>query len=633
MRIIDNGKILSEESTPVGGSVKGVYINFSTLETPEASKVQNNSIAIGNNIESSNNSSISIGSNVYSQHNGIALGQHSSASWSNSIAIGNLTWALSKNTVAIGNICSTELSSSDDGNDVLIGSDIKLIGTNTVAVGSNILCQDNSRFIGDYNVVIGSDLALCSSRSPYNNAITIGSKIVNKGYDNIAIGTNINAWEYSFQAGQNVVCESVNSVVIGRGLSVCKNVESIVIGSNIGINVNYSGAGKTSVLIGYNIATNANIDRSIAIGQNITVKDNECLAMGFQAYTNNSDVALGTYATSNYCATAVGYSASSEQFGTAVGCGSEANINCVAIGKTAEATQPNSIAIGVSTRINCIDAIAIGYNSEIGRDSRGVGSIAIGNNTCIQDNYSIAIGENANTSSGSNCIAIGHNTRTAGSECIVIGTNTNTKYSYGSIAIGLNACCESSNSVALGTNATCANDNSIQLGSSSLKSITAKVSITTTSDERDKADIEELDDRSLEFLNSIKTFTYVSNTRTSYMYDEDTLTEEEKEIRGKYGLYKYDKESHEAGTKKGTRRRIGVSAQDIQEAMISIYGNIEYANIVNDNLYDYVKNGEEIPEGVESMLGVTYENLIPFLLKGIQILSRRLERVEDALVN
>lgn len=267
----------------------------------------------------------------------------------------------------------------------------------------------------------------------------------------------------------------------------------------------------------------------------------------------------------------------------------------------------NSIAVGELVKANGISSIAVGKGARANGDI----SIAVGEGPRANGVFSIAVGESVKAN-GEDSIGIGTMTVIEGLQSIGIGYNTMVGSNY---------------SVALGSYAQTSNANSIQLGDSqNLSSITAKVPITTTSDERDKTDITEFDNKALEFINKIKAIRYVFNGRKLYI-DEENLPEEEKDKLHTYGMCEYDREAHAQGTKKGSRMRVGVSAQNIQQALIDVFGDSGYANLVNDNLFDY--DPDEIPEGVESQLAVNYEGFIPFLIKAVQELSTKVKELEN----
>jgi hypothetical protein len=96
----------------------------------------------------------------------------------------------------------------------------------------------------------------------------------------------------------------------------------------------------------------------------------------------------------------------------------------------------------------------------------------------------------------------------------------------------------------------------------------------------------------------------------------------------KYGLGDYDKEQHKLGTKKGSRNRVGLLAQDVLDNIIKHYGSDNYANIVNDNLYNKREKGEDLTN-VESKLTLAYENLIPFLIKAIQEQQNEINKLKE----
>lgn len=108
--------------------------------------------------------------------------------------------------------------------------------------------------------------------------------------------------------------------------------------------------------------------------------------------------------------------------------------------------------------------------------------------------------------------------------------------------------------------------------------------------------------------------------------DDENLSEEEREKKAKYGLCEYDRGAHARGDKKGSRMRVGVIAQDVQAAMQEVYGDISYANLVYDNLFDF--DSETIPEGVESQKTVNYDGFVPFLIKAVQELAAKIESLE-----
>lgn len=309
------------------------------------------------------------------------------------------------------------------------------------------------------------------------------------------------------------------------------------------------------------------------------------------------------------------------------------------------ATAANAMASSAFDEASAANtaAAAVAANVKILRDnlysvSGGNLSIPIGWNAQCRSGSrrGIAIGASAAIAADSvGAVALGGAAWASSSYCIAIGFNASAQAMDSVIAIGAHSRVLAPNSVALGPRAETTNANSIQLGSSSnLSSITAKVSITVTSDERDKADIEDLDN-AIEFLRRVRAFRYKANPRDLYAKEidpnksEEEYTEDEKkqvEYQCKYGFVPYDKEAHAAGAKKGSRVRVGVSAQEVQRALVDVYNDIGYANLVNDNLFDL--DPDTIPEDVESHLGVSYENFIPFLIQAVQELDRRTSILE-----
>ena len=94
----------------------------------------------------------------------------------------------------------------------------------------------------------------------------------------------------------------------------------------------------------------------------------------------------------------------------------------------------------------------------------------------------------------------------------------------------------------------------------------------------------------------------------------------------KYGLCSYNKEEHAAGLKKGNRKRVGLSAQEIQQALTEVFDSSDYANIVSDNFHDLETTA---PEGIENQLTVGYTELIPFLIGSVKQLMSQNQRLQE----
>lgn len=377
-----------------------------------------------------------------------------------------------------------------------------------------------------------------------------------------------------------------------------------------------------------------------------------------KALTNTDSIAIGKSADSTTYSTAIGYNSKANGGGgysVAMGYGANSSNLCtIAIGYDARSTNYYSLAMGMCASASGSNSVAIGYTTK----SSGSDSVAIGNNAIASTTNSIVLGKMAATSDyghsatalgymarayGSNsiaigysdsndfyCIAIGSPATATGSQSIAIGFGARANSEEGSMAIGSDAECNGSRSVAIGYRATVTSSNTIQLGNaSSLQTLNCRVNITTNSDERDKTDIEPIKDGAVDFLNKIKAIQYVLNHREMYIAPEDELSEEDKNNKHTYGMCTYDKEAHARGDRKGERLRVGVSAQETQSALESVYGSADYANIVNDNFHDYDK--ASIPDGVENQLTVNYTGFIPFLIKAIQELSDRIEKLEERL--
>lgn len=335
------------------------------------------------------------------------------------------------------------------------------------------------------------------------------------------------------------------------------------------------------------------------------------------------------------------------------------NVNSVAIGSGAYCNGSGSIAIGANC--NTTWGVAIGCNIYHINHSRSASS-----DTPYGEKFAVIIGHgwrapnvsgsvlvgsaefSANFSNKTQCVFIGRSMRAAGAtaSCVGIGAKVYCSANYSTAigastqanrmsttAVGGHARATHDYSTAIGYNAITTVENGIQLGNSNnTTSLKCKVNLTVTSDERDKADIEDLDNNALDFINALRPITYVFNDRQKYIPEREDFTEQDKENLAKYAFVNYDKEAWKQGTKKGTRRRVGVSAQNLLEQLDKYYHSDNYANIVDDNFHDFTDEERAvIPEGIENQLTVAYANLIPFLIKSIQLLSAKNKEFETQL--
>ena len=231
------------------------------------------------------------------------------------------------------------------------------------------------------------------------------------------------------------------------------------------------------------------------------------------------------------------------------------------------------------------------------------------------------LGRKDNSRVGQNSTALGYDSE-ASDYSTALGDATTASGSY-TTALGMGATASSNFSTALGTGAIVpsANSNTMQLGRSRLSALRCAVNLTVTSDKRDKTDIEDITD-ALAFIERLNPVTFVSNDREEYISDED----KNGETFRTYGMCEYDRVSHAAGTKKGERRRCGLLAQEVVEAMQSVYGTDNYANVVNDNFHDLT----EKPSDVENKYTLAYANLVPFLIGAIKELNAKIKTLNGA---
>jgi len=389
------------------------------------------------------------------------------------------------------------------------------------------------------------------------------------------------------------------------------------------------GYGRSAGCTSYPIGADSEVDNpayaSLAIGFHATARGDNATAIGGAAIANASSTVLGYSAVSlSNNSVAIGLSSNaSSDYSIAVGYYSQAiNPNSISIGANANAAAYNGIAIGTNVRTSGYSAIAIGYNAQAYGLMGANNCISIGNYANVNGGLSsisnsIAIGSGS-TINANNSIAIGTTAYSQADNAIAIGVGSQAT-SLNSTAIGEWTQVRAYNSMGLGANVVIAasSPNTIRLGDSNISTISGQVAFTFPSDERDKTDIVPIT-KSLEFINSIEPIQYVDNDRHKYYIE----TEDEEILnKRKHGIYSYDKEAHIQGTEKGKRKRVGVKAQEVQEKLLKLYNTDNYANLVNEDLYD----STDTLEDVESQKSVAYSNFVPFLIGAIQELTKEIE--------
>ena len=570
----------------VVGDLTQAQVDELNIKANTASNIASNAYTQANNAYGRANSAYTQANNAYSRANSAytqannaysrANSAYTQANTASNTAVNAYTQA--NNAYSRANIASNTASSLNT----------SLYGSNNTVIGKNATANDYSTALGSYAAANGS----------YSTALGYYAKT---------------SGDYSTALGQSATASGTGSTALGYSATA---------------------SGNYSTALGYSATAN---DYSTSLGRNAIASGINSTALGYYAKTSGDySTALGYYAiASGTGSTALGYYATANNYSTALGQRATASgSDSTALGSYAAAIGNNSTALGQSATASGNNSTALGYgatandySTALGRNATASGnySTALGYGAAANGNYSTALGYGAtandySTSLGRNAIASGINSTALGSYTTANGNN--------SMSLGYKAKANGSDSTALGYLAEVPNtkSNTIQLGSaSSLSELSCRVSLTVTSDERDKADIAEVGDGVLEFLRKIKAIRYVFNGRELYI-DEETLSKEEKEKKSKYGLCAYDKEAHEKGTKKGSRMRIGVSAQEVQKALKEVFGDSGYANLVNDNLFDLDRS--KIPDGVENQLSVNYEGFIPFLIKAVNEMCVRLERLE-----
>ena len=207
--------------------------------------------------------------------------------------------------------------------------------------------------------------------------------------------------------------------------------------------------------------------------------------------------------------------------------------------------------------------------------------------------------------------------------CIAIGPAAMARYTK-TIKIGTGLTPNNQSVTQIGTNSYTSSGRALYLGAGNTGFTymnSAGSSWSSASDIRDKTDIQTID-HALDFIKKLKPITYVMNDRERYLIRD----KDDNPILDENGKQQYDVEAHKRGDKKKHRRFAGLSAQDTYQAMLDCYNNdTNYAQIVDNNKFDHPDD-----EYLEQY-SMSYERLVPFLIKAIQEQQEQIEKLKSKL--
>ena len=434
------------------------------------------SSAFGFNSHAVGDCSVSVGFASTAACDAVALGSVAIALPSNSVALGNYSYVSEPNVVSVGHKIGDSYNNITF-NDNLTRRIINVTaGVNdTDAVNVKQLNDATTKYYGvnahfeewidstaealktkynvttkaEYDDLVANGLNIHGQGAVGQNSIAIGNNSTALSKETVSLGTNALAGGTS-EYGTDLE----GAIAIGRNVQAT-NFDSIAIGGS-GINGELTEAsGSHSIALGHN--AHATCDFSTAIGRNATSSGTYSTVVGPYSVATGSD------------STVIGYDSKALANFSFVGgyCSIVANGAgySIAIGNNAVvAGTGNSIAIGDQAKVNSgwIN-IAIGQDAVVATGSLATNeSIAIGNHTKTNGNFTTAIGFSANAA---NCMstAVGANTKTAGQYSNAVGYNSEA-YGMDSSAFGTYALSNCNYSNAFGYSVQATNESALAMG-------------------------------------------------------------------------------------------------------------------------------------------------------------------------
>lgn len=367
------------------------------------------SIAIGNNANANaddntegqmEQNSIAIGDNVASTaEKAISLGASTSAKAKSALAVGTNAVAAGPDSIVIG---TNALSNSSQGANVVIGPDSKISGYsfNSTAVGIGAQAQNYDATAIGRNVSAGAQYSFAAGYAAQTNPVYCNDTI-DSSQPVVAVGFGaVSRSNGTIAIGQDVYADGPYSIVIGQNSTVAD-------GNKYGIAIGNNARGVSeSIAIGYITSGSMN---SVTIGSRANCGSSTGVSIGYASQANSDgleSIAIGGYAATNKShAIALGYStkATSE--------------NAIAIGKKAEAKTSHAVAIGGEAKVGGDEGIAVGHSSVSARHG-----IALGTRANANDFGTVSIGLNSE-STITNAVAIGNQSYARGQDSVALGSS------------------------------------------------------------------------------------------------------------------------------------------------------------------------------------------------------------------
>ena len=593
------------EGVAIGPSVRAGYAGVAIGGFPngDGPTARDYSVAIGADSIACDGS-ISIGTSAGGEgDNAVAIGSESGVAFDGCVAIGTNSWASGDDgSIAIGQNATAQNNPDGDGEGtgIAIGWDATAYGA--TAIGFSYAASEAVAINGSYATkaeAFYGGVAVGADTSAGEQGVAVG--YMSQSDAGVAIGFNADSGESGIAIGRGARAEEG-----GHGISIGNNSThyqgGISIGHNTVIGTTAGSYSKPdhSIAIGNGAKVYANCSASLAIGNGAIATGQTSVAIGYYAKAQSNPT--GSYATGAAAgAISIGFNAvaTAAQATIAIGSYAYASANqATAIGPAATGAGACTVAVGSRAYAKSSYGTAIGYNAKTNPCGGSYGT-AIGYSAVANGSYGVAI---RGTSHGSYSIAIGSST-VAGSSTYPTGS-TAASGAY-AIAIGYNITSSVSGSYSM-----------VKIGNASYNYRYFGGTGTTwqgPSDERDKYDIQPLDD-CLKMIKTLQPIMYRENPRN--LYSEDN------------SLFNYNKEEHEKGTKAGLEYRASFRAQEVAKYMEDNYGDETFNSVVDHERYYDEDTGQNADK---YFLG--YGDLLPFMFQAIKEQQEIIEAQSEKINN